>query len=149
MSTHKNVLFVGQAPGEKGAAPFVGRSGKTVARLLGEDYQVMLQRHGFINVVEEFQGKSGKGDKFKPKPAEAIARITEASAKHAGIVLCGKAVAKSVGCRKQPYLDAFELAGKPAMVLPHPSGINMWWNDASKKRSAQKRLRAFVSRVTA
>jgi uracil-DNA glycosylase len=145
----KRLLFVGQAPGKLGAKPFVGRSGKTVAKLLGVDYDAMFGQHTFVNVVDEFQGKIGKkGDVFEPSKVDAMAKIAEPASFTCGIVLCGKAVARAFGLKKQPYLDWFRLHGKPAMVLPHPSGINMWWNDPKNKTSAQKRLRAFASKVS-
>jgi len=99
-----------------------------------------------MNIVEEWQGKQGKGDRFDVRGLACRESVTENAAAFRGIVLCGKRVAKACQIDAE-YLDVFDFDGKKAMILPHPSGVNRWWNDADDARRARKRLRTFVSRM--
>jgi uracil-DNA glycosylase len=138
------ILFVGQAPGRDKLYPFIGKSGYALARLLGIEYANLFDQHRLINLVDVWQGKSGKGDRFDPSGIDCAAKVAHHAEGVHGIVLCGGTVAKACGVTT-PFLDQFMLHGKPALVLPHPSGVNRWWNDARNKKSAQRRLRRFVS----
>jgi len=142
------VLFVGQAPGSKNSQPFVGRSGCRLAAFLDVTVEDMFAKHNFVNLVDQWQGKVGKGDAFKvERGVDLNAKIADAVGMSVAVVFCGSGVAKALKIT-QPLLDKFEYGGKPAMVLPHPSGVNRWWNDMQKRKGAIKRLRAFVSTVT-
>lgn len=137
-------LFVGQAPNHTNNAPFHGRSGKRLAALLKVDYDVMFEQHVFVNVLTHWTGKRGKGDSFTVNKPAAAARIkTLMAAVDGGVVFCGYATARACGAAPEPCRP-FSFNGRPAVVIPHPSGVNRLWNDPKVGRSVGLALRQFV-----
>lgn len=55
-------------------------------------------------------------------------------------VLAGKRVAVALGVRAA-YFQRVEFAGSWAVVVPHPSGVNRWWNDGQNLGRAKRFLR--------
>lgn len=128
------VLLVGQAParGADDLPAFSGRSGDRLRRLLGglpeEDFKA---RFDAFNVLPRWPGKAGKGDRFPLDVAKAIASRCRL---RAGRVLLfgGAAAAFGVGSRfRWVSTDAGLVAG-----LPHPSGVNRWWNEEANRAEA-------------
>lgn len=114
------------------------------------------------NLLHELPPRGGKGRQFPAKLAkEQAPRVHAAALKHEGTLLLGRRVAsafqwclmvESEGLRrpgplvrasKVPYLQwhmAFsELNQKEfwAVIVPHPSGINTWWNDPDNRALAR------------
>ena len=56
------------------------------------------------------------------------------------VVLLGSGVARAFGLRCAPLVWCV-LGPAEFAVLPHPSGVNLWWNKEENRRSA----RAFFS----
>eukprot|EP01060_Flectonema_neradi_P013346 TRINITY_DN20104_c0_g1_i1.p1 TRINITY_DN20104_c0_g1~~TRINITY_DN20104_c0_g1_i1.p1 ORF type:complete len:196 (+),score=26.02 TRINITY_DN20104_c0_g1_i1:89-676(+) len=123
-------LIVGQAPGANNGKkyPLKGDGEKRLARLCGYRNSAELWRNfDRVNLLSEFPGRQphGGGDHFPAKPArEAAARI--ALAGRPVVFLLGRGVAKAFG------LSLGLLQRKRnIIVLPHPSGVNHFWNEAS------------------
>lgn len=86
-----------------------------------------------MNLLAEFPGKSGKGDAFPI----ALARARAARMRLGGeVVLLGRHVARAFGAQGAPFLEWFDLRGAWAAVVPHPSGVNHWWNDPANTNRA-------------
>jgi hypothetical protein len=48
-------------------------------------------------------------------------------------VLLGRRVAAAFGLASAPYLEWTEARGRTWVVMPHPSGVNRWWNDEENR----------------
>lgn len=142
-----NVLVVGQAPSRDtdGHAPFTGRSGRRLAGLLGVD---ALHDHVLVlNLVERWPGKAGKGDAFPMAEARETAGAVLALPDEPEpwrLVLCGANVARAFGLRDVRPLDVVVVGAKELLMLPHPSGINRWWNGDGHEQAASAVLRSFA-----
>lgn len=136
------ILFVGQAPGHggDGRPPFLGRVGRrlsSLARLPESDFR---RRARFANVLSLWPGKSGKGDAFPAGLArEAAARFRFRDGER--VVLAGMAVARAFRLNPRPLLTWRPFGPATVAVLPHPSGVNRWWNDPRNVAAAGRFVR--------
>jgi hypothetical protein len=81
------------------------------------------------NVIQRYPGRSGKGAAFPLDEARVgLARLRRRTPLRVAFVYVGKRVAAADGWRG-PYLQWGEHRGRLVATLPHPSGINQWWND--------------------
>lgn len=142
------ILFVGQAPSRTSdpAAPLslAGGSGRRLLKLSGLSEEAFAVQARRVNLTDRWPGKNGKGDRFpRAIRAEVLAEIAETCE----VVFVGRAVADrllggSVSramefCRWYADVEA----GKLYAVMPHPSGVNLWWNDPRNVRRARRFLR--------
>jgi uracil-DNA glycosylase len=135
-------LLVGQAPGPSGdnSRPLSGRIGKRLAQLMGVSFDAYLSTFDRINLLASFPGKSdGKGDKFPLHEAREIASLLDLGGRPF-VLLMGRGVARAFGMIGTPWLEWFELRGANVAVVPHPSGVNRWWNDAKNEAEARSFL---------
>ena len=95
-----------------------------------------------INVLDRFPGKAGKGDAF-PLP-EARERADRFDLRGRRVVFVGKNVARVFRCRAD-YLDTHTHRGAVATVIPHPSGVNRWYNDPGNCRKLSVFLRTLLA----
>lgn len=135
-------LLVGQAPSRDSDPndPLMGRSGGRLMDLF--DLPPSLYRDYFerVNLLEEFPGKAGKGDLFdRVFAVQSAAKITIDLAlfPRPFVLLLGNKVATAFG-RERPIFRRFAIHGTRAYVVPHPSGINLWWNDPKNVRRAKR-----------
>ncbi len=141
-----NVLFVGQAPGRKSGPPLSGRAGAVLAALAGlpqDEFERIFPR---TNLLRRFPGKRGKGDAFPTEVAGRAARtLLRRLPLNARLVLLGAGVARAFGLRARP-LEVLDLGrrGAVALLVPHPSGVNLWWNRPENRTAAAEALRAFL-----
>lgn len=110
-------------------------------------WEQYLDRTERMNLVEVPVGKNGKGDAFPMAKAAKLAKklIDSRRLNHRFVILLGHNVAKAIlGTRFQVLLWIPVVAGFNcvfmAAVVPHPSGINRWWNDRKNRRKAEKFL---------
>jgi hypothetical protein len=125
-------MLVGEAPNASGRGRIANTtaSGRRLASLGGAD----LPR---TNVIQEFPGRSGKGAAFPRELAVAgLARLWRRTPRRVAFVYMGKRVAAADGWRGD-YLQWGEHRGRMVATFPHPSGINMWWNDAANVELAR------------
>lgn len=126
------IIVVGEAPGpEKGGVT----SSDRLAALVSESPEEMAEHIIWLNLW--------------PTPASDPVRYARFIARGAEpedlIVLLGRKVAKVFGLDDHPPLDAVVKGGgygPTYLLLPHPSGVNRWWNDRDNFATAQETLRA-------
>lgn len=151
--------FVGEAPSAStdGEPPFVGRSGSRLADLLTVPLRQLPMFFELHNLLSRHPGREGKGSAFPLEEATREARElcrAERIARHAPpyrrVLLAGHRVAEAFGISGGEYFQWVfpppardpqnSAANYIFAVFPHPSGINLWWNEAANAR----RARAFL-----
>lgn len=134
----KRIALVGEAPSRSsGPEPFSdGRCRRRLAAL-GLD----LDAVALYNLLPDWPGPSSKGSAFHvPTVREVAAELLPALAAHARVVIAGKRAAAALGFR-EPYLVWAEgPTGGRWAVLPHPSGVNRWWNNPANVDAARRFL---------
>ncbi len=151
------IQFVGQAPSQEteGKPPFTGKCGKFLAEvLLGTTQEQMLKDHDFINVLDYWPGKGLGGDKFPMDKAQAEAqKKLDILRNKRVVILLGNNVARAFGAKSFSYLSWYEIRNPqnsndvivPRMaVIPHPSGINRYWNRPENRTVVAKFLKYIV-----
>ncbi len=146
------ILLVGQAPSRTSdpasALSPAGRSGRRLLELSGLSEEAFGARALRINLSDRWPGKNGKGDRFPRLIDDGVLSLIAASAM---IVFVGRGVAErmlgaSVARELEPCCWYFShRPRKLYAVLPHPSGVNRWWNDAANVRRAKRFLREALS----
>jgi hypothetical protein len=98
------------------------------------------------NVLEVWPGPSGrKGAAFPLALARAQAvRLRRRFYRGRVVLLLGHRVAAAFGVRAS-YLTRVVVGGADVFVLPHPSGVNRWYNDAANVARLGRLLRGFVA----
>lgn len=146
----------GQAPGKKPKedprVPFLGgRNGAFLAELAEVDEKVLADLFVFRNVLDYYPGPrtSGKGDAFPLDEARASARrLMDEWVWGDTVLFAGMQVAKAFEFKEVSYFKWGEpVAGVQAAIVPHPSGINRFWNEARNKTRARGFWRAAVHEV--
>jgi hypothetical protein len=138
------VTFVGQAPGRRTdpAEPLEGRCARFMAGIMGITVRRFM-RFRRENLSDRWPGKSGKGDAFDMDDGmDGAERLCNVPGR-VRLVLLGAKVARCFGLPWRP-LARYEWTGGEALVVPHPSGVNRWWNEARNRRAARRALRAFA-----
>lgn len=115
---------------------FDGAAGERLAKLARVTLEELRERVWLRNVLDEYPGESwstrGNGDAFPMTLArERAARmkfLTEV------VIFCGTDTAGAFGCRA-PFLEWFTFRRtRRGIVIPHPSGINRFYNDPESKQ---------------
>lgn len=132
------VAIVGEAPSRTSEAPFDARSGRRIAELAG----VPLDAFALYNVLDEWPGTAGKGSRFPPlrDARPAAADLLPLLDGHARVVVAGKRAAAALGFRERYLVWTDGPAGGRWAILPHPSGVNRWWNDPANLDAARRFL---------
>jgi uracil-DNA glycosylase len=136
-------LLVGQAPNSTGdpSLPLTGAVGRRLMGLLGVNLYGYVKLFDRANLIREFPGKAAKGDLFPPAVArENAARMLPGLAGRPFAVLLGRGVASAFGVGAE-FLREETVAGVRFFVAPHPSSVNLWWNDAANVRRARRFFR--------
>lgn len=99
------------------------------------------------NLFNRYMGRHDrfKGDKFPMQEAcmNAHNLVNNNSLyRYKRIVILGRNVAKAMGCPKREYLEWFDYGSDmpQVAVMPHPSGLNRWWNDPRNTETAKQFL---------
>ncbi len=138
--TGQRAYVFGQAPGVvegRERLPWRGRAGATLRRWLGMDEAEFYATFYCASVTRCYPGRhpSGRGDRT-PTPAEqrlcSFWRDWELQLIRPALVVPvgGLAIRHLLGARKlaETIGQRFDLAGTPAVPLPHPSGASSWLN---------------------
>lgn len=151
-------LIVGQAPSRSsdGQPPFHGRSGERLASVLSMPWPEFASTFRLANLIGSWPGyhkgnghgkPDGKrrhgGDHFDPRSSTATcAAALLLSYERGGVmILCGRAVALAFAIpRTAPMLSWRVMHGCMVGIIPHPSGVNHWWN----ARGRATLVRAFL-----
>lgn len=149
------VMIVGQAPGARNGArrAFEGPCARRLAELVGVTKGELRRRARLTNLLGNWPGnagwrRGGKGDHFPLDEARAAAARKPLAA--GWNLLAGHGVGEAYGIRNSRYFHVHHLgwseAGEEirAVVVPHPSGVNRWWNDEANVRVARRFFRRVV-----
>jgi uracil-DNA glycosylase len=135
------LVIVGQAPGRGSGGPCEGRFGRKLAELFGCTYDEYIAGTERANVLKRWPGKCGKGDAFPMKKARLAARRMVRSLAGKRVLLLGKRTAEAFGL-EDGYLSWSKKFVKngafpDVAVVPHPSGINRWFNDGVNRAACR------------
>ena len=136
------VLIIGQAPAQYDdpCHPITGRTGRRLASLMGMTITDFKSRFDRANLLDEWPGKHGKGDAF-PCSAHVEAGMMLVSRVHwdyRKIVMLGRNVAKAFSHKQDWFV--WELHDADWVAIPHPSGVNRWWNESGNVERARQFL---------
>jgi hypothetical protein len=137
------MMIVGQGPSEHGDPdrPLEGAADK-LGPLMGLTPALFVDRYARINLNAQWIGKAGKGDVFDISEGYVAAKVLlRGSWTH--YVLLGQKVAQCFGIKSDPC-TAVEAIGKHFLLIPHPSGINQWWNKPYNRSRAAAKLKEFL-----
>lgn len=119
-TTHVNLLPGYPGPGKRGSEfPLVrGR----------EEAELFMQRLREPSIVTAVGSLHEFSERFFPSPTL--------------ILLAGRRVARAFRLWTPTYLEETQVVGigVPVVVVPHPSGVNRWWNDRGNANQAKKFL---------
>ena len=125
-----------------------GSVGEKLAKIAGLHRLDFYRRFGRYHLNPRWNGKNGTGDAFDRVVAEK--RVAEILALGStSFVLLGAEVARAFGFKKFEPLNVVESydekrVRRSYLLFPHPSGINLWWNEPFNRHRAEKRLREFL-----
>lgn len=117
-------LLVGEAPARGTSEPFEGNSGTRLRELIGE---AAFMRLDLANLYSRSMPRDGyKGSHFPVLLARRKAKRFDLPPR-AVVLLAGQRVAKAFGVKAR-YFEPCLLRGRVCYVVPHPSGVNRWYN---------------------
>ena len=132
-------LLIGPVPPRNGEdeLPFSGRDGTRVRELLHcATEEEFRDKWDTMYLIPRWPGLSGRRERWPARLAQVLA---------SRIVFCAK-VALVCGCAAEvfnltPYFNEYPLSvlsGRPVpgFAIPHPSGVNRYWNSEENKRKA-------------
>lgn len=143
-------LIVGEAPGKNGnpLMPIEGRVGQRLADCCGLTLVEFLSTFDRVNLLQVQPQDSGKGATFNVKEAGRAARELERTfATRQTVLLLGKRVAAAFRISNVPYFDCFLVNHAKAYVVPHPSGVNRWWNDPENELQMMRFMQRLVKEM--
>lgn len=150
------LYIVGQAPARTGdGRPFTGNSGKRLLSLFGwPSYEYMATRVHLLNLLDTQQAAVmyGKGDHFDYESAKQEAKRLLGHwfifYPETHVICCGIKVYKCfTGQHPQQPLKGLALNHRrydtvvKCWYLPHPSGLNAFWNYSRNVEDAKRFLR--------
>ena len=118
--------------------------GLRLSGMMGISPAQYLRRTERVNVLRQWPGKNGKGDAFPLREARESAYNLAQSFEGHRVLLLGNNVARSFDLRMD-YLTWRKVKGFVVAVVPHPSGINRWWNLPKNRRKARRFLRTVLA----
>ncbi len=143
-----DAVLIGEAPSRTSdpAHPLSGRGfADKIARLLGVRVSTYLRAFERLNVLDAWPGKTGaKGTAFPAETAREAAAAMSTALPGRRVVFAGKRTALAFGF-VEDYLRWGRCKNFRAAILPHPSGINRWWNDPRNRARAKRFLRELIS----
>jgi len=135
---------VGQAPGDPACPRSQGRSTQRFLRLLGLTPTAYQRLFHWQNLLDSFPGKAGKGDAF-PLAAACVVAMTFPLAPVT--LLLGQRVAQAFHL-PPVYFQWHAVRGCQVAVIPHPSGINHWWNTPAHRETFTRFMRALLPDIS-
>ena len=163
---YSKVLLLGESPAagtehdpESWLAPGSSPSADRLLKFTGYDEETYLDTFDRDNLLHHLPKRSGKGRSFPLSSAKRqVERMfVERWGLTHRVVMLGRRVAtafdwslegkwysKVPHCELE-YLKWYRIAHRYRIiwsaVVPHPSGVNRWWNDANNRRRARKFFR--------
>lgn len=137
--------MVGQAPSRSQdfTNPVETRLSTKLAGLMGVHVSEFLTEVARYNVLPEWPGPQGKGDKFPMYWARREASDLMMLMAGRRVILLGTRVSVAFGLRSWGLMRWHRCERDHAdyAVLPHPSGVNHWWNSPDNREAAAKFMR--------
>src|SRR5580765_595681 len=150
------LLLIGQSPSINGdpRRPLIaGPTGERLRELLGLDLLAYVRATERVNLLAEYPGKAGKGDRFPLEEAREAAVEMTPRLLGRRVIFVGHGVARAFGLKGRPLvwheraITISQLGVRGAIIgeisgwhqwaiCPHPTGINRWWNDPKNKAKA-------------
>lgn len=136
-------ILLGEAPAKEmdgfDRPAFTSMSGRRLSKLIGCEVTEVFET---MNLLDFWPGDAGKGSLFPREEACRAALKVWKELEHRDpkprVILAGRRVATAMAVPKAvPYLTWIKINQVNLAVLPHPSGINQWWNDLTSMRKAQ------------
>lgn len=144
-------LIIGEQPSKNGdpSKPIQGRIGERLAECAGLTFDEYMEKFDRMNLLDVRAEYSGKGMDFNVKAARSTARelITRAFLPGRLILILGKRAASAFGMTSIAYFQRMVINGAEVYVVPHPSGINRWWNLPENEQQMIRFMRTVVSRL--
>ncbi len=145
MARRVKPLIVGEAPGRRGGEPIAGAVGRRLAAWSGLSFEDFARAFDRVNVLDAWPGSAGKGSKFTLDVARSRAvAVRRRFTRGRVVVMLGQRVPRAFNVMAS-YFDPIAVGGARVFVVPHPSGINRWYNDADNVAT----MAAFMRRLVA
>lgn len=152
-------LLIGQAPGPNTdpeyplyPAPKTSAGGR-LCDLMGITRGQYLKSFDRANLLPYFPGRTqARDDSFPMAPARLAARVMRPLLRGRQVILVGRKVADAFGVPRVEWFEEFPLHCGPrhaatecsglatAIVIPHPSGRNHWYNSETNRELARQHL---------
>lgn len=130
-------LIVGEAPSKNEATerPIEGRVAKRLAKCAGLTLEEFLEHFDRVNLLHVRQDTKDKGFLFNlPAAKVEAARMLTTFEPRRVVILLGGRVAEAFGVHRE-YFNEVSLGKAYGYIVPHPSGINRWYNDKDNVRN--------------
>lgn len=141
-------LIIGEAPNRNGdpARPLGGACGRRLADLCGITPREFARRFQRVNVLAAWPGaQSIKGATFPMSAARtAASRLRRRFVAGRIVIVLGRRVARAFEVDGE-YFEPQRVAGATIVIVPHPSGVNRWYNSRQHERLARRRLSAIAA----
>lgn len=137
-------LIVGEGPSKTSDPhqPLLGgRSGQMLAELVGLPPHQFGMLFRCVNLLPAYAGTRKRHLMRAAGPTLRVALDGRRA------VFLGREVAAALGARDMPFMEWRDLGLLDAVVLPHPSGENRLWHDASLHQRVAGMLRAEAGRA--
>jgi uracil-DNA glycosylase len=140
-------ILIGQAPAARKGwhdAPLSEGVGRRISALFGCEHNEYLRYTQRLNVFEYWPGHSKKGDKFPIVIARMNACRIRFSLGNCAVLFVGVGTAKAFGITEKIMMWRNYATGRingeqfQGAILPHPSGVNRWWNSKVNRAKAQR-----------
>jgi len=146
-----SLLFIGEAPspstdGRPGAEPLVGETGRRLALWAGLSLGEFRQRVRCTNLFERLPERWVNRDAtvWAQRIWQELTREGGTYASVTDAVLLGHRVARAFGFTHLDPFTWYTTAGPRLALMPHPSGMNRFWNDAANVERAERFLQALL-----
>jgi len=142
-------LLIGEAPSKNEVTehPIEGRVGKRMAAYCGLPLTDFLAHFERVNLLHLRQDTAEKGFEFDLPAARVEAeRIARTFKKDQVVLLLGGRVAEAFRIHDE-YFAKHEVNEAEVYIVPHPSGVNRWHNEAENKAKMAAFMRAIVERT--
>jgi uracil-DNA glycosylase len=139
-------LIIGEAPSKNEATerPIEGRIAKRLAKCAGLSLEEFLEHFDRVNLLHVRQDTKDKGFLFDLPAAKVEAtRIVTTIKPHQVVILLGGRVAEAFGIHHEYFVEV-PLGEGFAYIVPHPSGVNRWWNSPYNVRNASVFMHSII-----
>jgi len=144
----ERVILVGQAPSRNRdpKRPLIGgKSGYFLQQLCGMTLLQYVRRFETVNLLSSYPGGSSNGDRFPMKQARISAALFAEGWAGRRAIFLGQKVAQAFDRQVVPFFEwTADARGFRFAVMPHPSGVNRFWNRSENHAKARAFLAEFA-----